>query len=47
MKLCLPRKARSLAKSQLNAACAKQIAERGRGRTGCILPQEAGTTGLC
>lgn len=47
MKLCLPRKARSLAKSQLSAACAKQIVERGRGRAGCILPQEAGTTGLC
>lgn len=31
MKLCLPRKARSLAKSQLSAACAKQIAERGEG----------------
>lgn len=45
MKLCLPRKARSLAKSQLSAACAKQIVERGRGRAGCILPQEAGTTG--
>lgn len=45
MKLCLPRKTRSLAKSQLSAACAKQIAERGRGRGRCILPQEAGWTG--
>lgn len=47
MKLCLPRKARSLVKSQLSAACAKQIAERGEGPAGRILPQEAGTAGLC
>lgn len=47
MKLCLPRKARSLAESQLSRVCAKQIAERGRGRPGCILPQEAGRTGPC
>lgn len=47
MKLCLPRKARSLAKSQLSAACAKQIAECGRGGAGCILPQDARRKGLC
>lgn len=34
VKLCLPRKASSLAKSQLSRACAKQIAERGRGTPG-------------
>lgn len=50
MKLCLPRKARFLAKSQLSTACAKQIAEcgvwggGGRGAGG-ILPQQAGRTG--
>lgn len=47
MKLCLPRKARALAKSQLSRACAKQIAERRRGCAGCILLQEAGRMGLC
>lgn len=47
MKPCLPRKAGSLAKSQLSVACARQIDERGRGRAGCILPQEAGRMGLC
>lgn len=31
MKLCLPRKAKSLVKSQLSTARAKQIAECGRG----------------